>query len=263
MLWKKQGAFDDELRLLSDADRLAFGGVGIAGALLPATKAYFAVEEGLREHGAQLRPRLEALLDKATPAGRIYAAELLTHASAEELRAAADAAMKHAYAPYSQFRVGAALLAADGTVYAGCNVENSSFPAGRCAERNAIGAAIHAGRQEFTALVIVTEADTPTPPCGLCRQALVEFAPNLPVTSFGALGTSALLHLAAFLCLVASTVATLRTAPWTSTWALAATLGALTVTHPTMVAVDAIRAKNRRRVRYSILAGGSACSVNC
>jgi hypothetical protein len=87
MLWKKH-AFDDELRLLADADTLAFGGVGIAGSLLPATKAYFAVEEGLRLHGRDLRPRLEALLDKASPAGRVYAAELLTHADAAAGRAA-------------------------------------------------------------------------------------------------------------------------------------------------------------------------------
>ncbi len=112
-------------------------------------------------------------------------------AATESLRALADAAMRNAYAPYSQFRVGAALRAADGTTYAGCNVENSSFPAGCCAERNALGAAVQAGRQEFAELVIVTEADTPTPPCGLCRQALVEFAPALPVTSYGALGASA------------------------------------------------------------------------
>jgi len=88
MLWKKQGVFEDELRLLADADTLAFGGVGIAGTLLPATKAYFAVEEGLRLHGPQLRPRLEALLDRATPAGRVYAAELLTHADAAAGKAA-------------------------------------------------------------------------------------------------------------------------------------------------------------------------------
>jgi len=68
MLWKKHALFDEELRLLAEADTLAFGGVGIAGSLLPATKAYFAVEEGLRQHGADLRPRLEALLDRATPA---------------------------------------------------------------------------------------------------------------------------------------------------------------------------------------------------
>lgn len=105
-----------------------------------------------------------------------------------ELRDAAEAAMRRAYAPYSQFRVGAALRAADGTVFAGCNVENSAFPAGMCAERNALGAAIQAGRREFTALMIVTEADAPTPPCGVCRQALVEFAPSLAVTSVGGLG---------------------------------------------------------------------------
>ena len=93
--------------------------------------------------------------------------------------------MHHAYAPYSQFRVGAALQGADGTVYPGCNVENSSYPVGSCAERNALGAAIAAGRHAFVALVIVTEADTPTPPCGMCRQALVEFAPHLTISSYG------------------------------------------------------------------------------
>ena len=120
-------------------------------------------------------------------------------ASFETLRAAAAAAMRQAYAPYSQFRVGAALLAADGTIYSGCNVENSSYPAGSCAERNALGAAINAGRREFVALAIVTEADTATPPCGMCRQALVEFAPDLPVASYGAVGAPARWTLAALL----------------------------------------------------------------
>ena len=99
--------------------------------------------------------------------------------------------MRRSYSPYSQFRVGAALQAADGSIYSGCNVENSSFPAGSCAERNALGSAINAGQQEFVAIAIVSEADTPTPPCGMCRQALVEFAPSLPVTSYGAVGASA------------------------------------------------------------------------
>jgi cytidine deaminase len=99
--------------------------------------------------------------------------------------------MRRAYAPYSQFRVGAALLGADGAIYAGCNVENSSYPAGSCAERNALTAAVGAGCQAFTALAIVTEADTPTPPCGVCRQALVEFAPQLPIASYGAVGAEA------------------------------------------------------------------------
>ncbi|PHX98131.1 MAG: cytidine deaminase [Gemmatimonadetes bacterium] len=109
----------------------------------------------------------------------------------DALRAAADLAMRKAYAPYSQFRVGAALLAVDGTIYAGCNVENSSYPVGTCAERNALGAAVAAGRTAFTALAIVTEANTPTPPCGMCRQALVEFAPTLSVWSVGSVGAHA------------------------------------------------------------------------
>lgn len=91
--------------------------------------------------------------------------------------------MRRAYAPYSRFRVGATLVAADGTEYHGCNVENSSFPAGICAERAALSAAVAAGHRRFTLLVVATEATEPTPPCGLCRQALVEFEPHLQVVS--------------------------------------------------------------------------------
>ena len=99
------------------------------------------------------------------------------------LRERATAAMDRAYAPYSAFHVGAALLASDGSVTEGCNVESAAFPAGTCAERVALGAAVVRGLRGFRAIVIVTSAEEPTPPCGMCRQALVEFSPELEVIS--------------------------------------------------------------------------------
>jgi cytidine deaminase len=86
-----------------------------------------------------------------------------------------------AYAPYSGYRVGAALLTRDGRVFAGCNVENASFPVCLCAERAALAAAVSSGFTEFSAIVVVTAGDRPAPPCGMCRQALAEFEPDLAV----------------------------------------------------------------------------------
>ena len=99
------------------------------------------------------------------------------------LRERALAAMERAYAPYSRFQVGAALLGTDGSITDGCNVENASYPAGICAERAALAAAVAQGVRTFRSITIATMTGTPTPPCGMCRQALVEFAPQLEVLS--------------------------------------------------------------------------------
>ncbi len=96
---------------------------------------------------------------------------------------AAWAARDRAHAPYSRFQVGAALLLRDGQVVAGCNVENAAYPVGLCAERGAVSAAVARGLLpgDLVAAVVVTEAERLTPPCGACRQVLVEFADDLPI----------------------------------------------------------------------------------
>ena len=94
---------------------------------------------------------------------------------------AATAAREQAWAPYSQFRVGAALLTAGGKVFTGANVENSSYGLTVCAERIAVFKAVTAGERELEAMVILTDTKEPTPPCGACLQVMYEFAPQMQV----------------------------------------------------------------------------------
>jgi cytidine deaminase len=103
----------------------------------------------------------------------------------DSLISAARSAQARAYAPYSNFRVGAALEGTDGTVFLGCNVENASFGLTICAERAAVFAAISAGVKQFRRAVVVSDVDPPAAPCGACRQVLAEFGLDLPIQGIG------------------------------------------------------------------------------
>ncbi len=94
----------------------------------------------------------------------------------------ARAARERAIAPYSGFRVGAALAATDGRVFTGCNVENASYGLTICAERVALLKALSEGARDFAAIVVVADTDAPTPPCGPCRQLLWEYCGDIPIT---------------------------------------------------------------------------------
>jgi cytidine deaminase len=102
----------------------------------------------------------------------------------EQLFEAAKKVRERAHVPYSRFPVGAAVLYADGQVVSGCNVENSSYGLTVCAERGALAAGVAQGRDKPVAIAIVVDTPTPCPPCGMCRQVMLEFAPKeLPVRS--------------------------------------------------------------------------------
>ncbi|MHA6265039.1 cytidine deaminase [Arenibacterium sp. CAU 1754] len=99
------------------------------------------------------------------------------------LKNAATAVRLNAHAPYSNFKVGAAIRGASGTVYVGCNVENVAYPEGTCAEAGAIAAMIAAGETELTEVYVIAESPVPVSPCGGCRQKLAEFGGgDVPVT---------------------------------------------------------------------------------
>jgi len=102
--------------------------------------------------------------------------------SDEELVSAAKAVRENSYAPFSDFRVGAAIEMEDGTIIAGCNVESASYGLTVCAERVAIWKAISEGKHTIKHIAVVADTDELTPPCGVCRQIIWEFGGNVPVT---------------------------------------------------------------------------------
>lgn len=120
----------------------------------------------------------------------------------EELLSVAEKAAQKAYAPYSEFRVGAALLCANGDVFTGCNVENASYGLTNCAERTAVFSAIAAGRKDFVAMAVVADGDSNPYPCGACRQVLSEFCREdfaVHIATAGSLGDSEVVYLSELL----------------------------------------------------------------
>ncbi|MFP3872163.1 MAG: cytidine deaminase [Candidatus Natronoplasma sp.] len=106
---------------------------------------------------------------------------MITEDKREELVKEAEKARDHAYAPYSGFKVGAALLTSDGEIYSGCNIENASYSLSNCAERTAVFKAVSEGKKDFEALALAADHEVPTPPCGACRQVLIEFSEDMEV----------------------------------------------------------------------------------
>jgi len=113
----------------------------------------------------------------------------LEDAIIDKLRRAAQTAAENAYCPYSKFAVGAGVLTETGEIFSGCNVENASFGLTICAERNAVFQAVANGHRKIVAVAVATGTDSPTPPCGACRQVIHEFGPEAEILSFARDGT--------------------------------------------------------------------------
>ncbi|KAJ8098025.1 cytidine deaminase-like protein [Lipomyces tetrasporus] len=129
----------------------------------------------------------------STPMGRLTAEEI------KVLSAKTIDARSLSYSPYSKFRVGAVLVAQDGTHIEGANVENASYGACICAEQTAIVKAVTTGYKQFKAIGVASSSGTYTSPCGICRQVLREFAPNIEIYMFAADGTFVMEPLTAML----------------------------------------------------------------
>jgi homotetrameric cytidine deaminase len=166
--------------LLSDGVRIHLDDVQGLGAFVELEAVAEPGSDLAAEHDkvAHLRGALEIADDRLVH--QSYSDLLLD--TTDLLLRAADAAMRNAHAPYSRFKVGAALRAPSGAVYTGANVENAAYPQGQCAEASAIGALVAAGESEIAAVAVVAEQLDICPPCGGCRQRLSELArPDTPV----------------------------------------------------------------------------------
>ncbi len=126
-------------------------------------------------------------------------AATLSRQTWDRLAEAALAARRLAYAPYSRFKVGAALLTTDGDLFSGCNVENASYGLSICAERTAAASAVIAGQRAFRAMAIATSGSPPAPSCGMCRQFLSEFCVDLPILLINPAGERRTVRLAELL----------------------------------------------------------------
>lgn len=117
----------------------------------------------------------------------------------KKIIALAKKARKKAYVPYSKFKVGAALEASNGKIYTGCNIENASYGVTVCAERAALVKAVSEGVKKFKRIAIIADTKYPCPPCGICRQALYEFSPDLEIIMSNLKGKTMVVKLSSLL----------------------------------------------------------------